>query len=52
MTENPKIIQAEALAVEALDALRTFDITQLVVTDDKKYLGVIHLHDLIREGLI
>jgi arabinose-5-phosphate isomerase len=52
MTKNPKNIAADALAVEALNLLRTFDITQLVVTNGKEYLGVIHLHDLIREGLI
>lgn len=52
MTKNPKNIAADALAVEALNLLRTFDITQLVVTNGREYLGVIHLHDLIREGLI
>jgi arabinose-5-phosphate isomerase len=53
MTLNPKTISASALAVEALDRLRKFDINQLVVvTDDSVYLGFIHLHDLIREGLI
>lgn len=52
MTTNPKTIQPEALAVEALNVLRTFDITQLVVANQKQYLGVLHLHDLIREGLL
>ena len=53
MTVNPKTIIADALAVEALDRLRKFDINQLVVvTGDGSYLGFIHLHDLIREGLI
>ena len=52
MTVSPKSIEASQLAVEALDMLRKFDITQLVVTDGKKYLGIIHLHDLVREGLI
>ena len=52
MTLNPKTISADALAVEALDLLRQHDITQLVVMDETKYLGIIHLHDLIREGLI
>ncbi len=45
-----KTIAADALAVEALDLMRTHDITQLVVTGGNKYLGFIHLHDLIREG--
>jgi arabinose-5-phosphate isomerase len=52
MTSNPKTIEAEALAVEALDLMRNHDITQLVVTSGKQYLGFIHLHDLIREGII
>lgn len=52
MTSNPKTIAADALAVEALDVLRQYDITQLVVTAGPKYLGIIHLHDLVREGLI
>lgn len=52
MTVHPKIIDAEALAVEALDMMRRYDITQLVVTNDKQYAGFIHLHDLIREGII
>lgn len=52
MTLKPKTVAAEALAVEALDLLRQHDITQLVVTEGNKYIGIIHLHDLIREGLI
>ena len=52
MTPHPKTIPPEALAVEALDVLRKFDITQLVVAKQKQYLGVLHLHDLIREGLL
>ena len=52
MTKTPKTIGAEQLAVTALDIMRKKSITQLVVTDQGKYLGFIHLHDLIREGLI
>jgi arabinose-5-phosphate isomerase len=52
MTINPKTIGADELAVDALDLMRKKEITQLVVTDDQKYLGIIHLHDLIKEGLI
>jgi len=52
MTSTPKTINADALAVDALDLMRKKAITQLVVTDNGKYLGFIHLHDLIREGLI
>jgi arabinose-5-phosphate isomerase len=52
MTGNPATIEPDKLAVEALDILRKKEITQLVVTDKGKYLGIIHLHDLVREGLI
>ena len=52
MTANPKTIEADALAVDALDLMRKKEITQLVVTNQNKYLGIIHLHDLVREGLI
>lgn len=52
MSENPKTISPDALAVDALDLMRKFDITQLVVASERKYLGFIHLHDLVREGLI
>jgi arabinose-5-phosphate isomerase len=52
MTPFPKTVQAEALAVEALDLMRKNNITQLLVKHQEKYEGVIHLHDLIREGLI
>lgn len=53
MTRNPKNIGPDALAIEALDLLRKHDITQLVVVDtNQEYLGVLHLHDLIKEGLL
>jgi arabinose-5-phosphate isomerase len=52
MTVNPATINASALAIEALDLLRTKDINQLIVTHENQYAGFIHLHDLIREGII
>lgn len=52
MTTTPKTIGADELAIDALDIMRKKSITQLVVVDGEKYLGFIHLHDLIREGLI
>lgn len=52
MTKNPKNIPPEALAVKALELMRHHSITQLIVVQDGAYLGIIHLHDLIREGLI
>ena len=52
MSKNPKRIAADALATEALDVLRSNNISQLVVIENEFYGGVIHLHDLIREGII
>ena len=52
MSGNPKTITADALATEALDVLRSNNISQLVVIENEFYAGVIHLHDLIREGII
>ncbi len=52
MTRGPQTIEPDRLAVEALDILRKKEISQLLVADKGKYLGIIHLHDLIKEGLI
>ena len=49
---HPKTIEGDALAVDALDRMRKNNITQLIVIEDNHYAGVIHLHDLIREGII
>lgn len=49
---NPKTIDPGSLAVNALDKLRRHDITHLIVTVNNQYLGILHLHDLIKEGLI
>ncbi|MDR1006395.1 MAG: KpsF/GutQ family sugar-phosphate isomerase [Bacteroidales bacterium] len=53
MCRNPKTILYSDLAANALDVMRSKSITQLLVVDEAKhYLGVIHLHDLVREGII
>jgi arabinose-5-phosphate isomerase len=52
MTEKPKTIDADELAVNALELMRGKSITQLAVLKNSEYVGVIHLHDLIREGLV
>lgn len=52
MTINPKTIDSSELAVTALDLMRRNNITQLVVTQNGIYAGIIHLHDLVREGII
>lgn len=52
MGTNPKTIPQDAMAVEALDTLESNNISQILVTDtNNKYLGVVHLHDLIKEGI-
>lgn len=52
MGKNPKTILNDAMAVEALERLENNNITQILVTDlDNKYIGVVHLHDLIKEGI-
>jgi arabinose-5-phosphate isomerase len=52
MTLNPKTIDADELAVNALDMMRKHEITQLLVVKERRYLGMIHLHDLLKEGFI
>lgn len=52
MTTTPKTIGPDELAVDALDLLRKNGISQLAVIENGKYTGIIHLHDLVREGLI
>ena len=52
MTANPKCIQETELVVEALHAMRRYNITQLPVMNGEKYVGVIHLHDILKEGIL
>ena len=52
MGKNPKTIHKDAMAIEALEALENNSITQILVTNDTgNYVGVVHLHDLIKEGI-
>ena len=51
MTSSPKTIEADALVVDALHKMRENSITQLPVICDGKYLGIIHLHDILKEGI-
>ncbi|MFK8059965.1 MAG: SIS domain-containing protein [Polaribacter sp.] len=49
---NPKTINEDAMAVDALNMMENNSITQMLVVDDKNnYVGVVHLHDLIKEGI-
>ncbi len=52
MNRNPKTIDEGEMAVVALNQMKQFNITQLIVTKNNKYEGVVHLHDLLREGII
>lgn len=52
MTTNPKNIGPEELAVQALEQMRTNSITHLVVIENGKYQGILHLHELVKEGLL
>ena len=52
LTPHPKTIAPSLLAVEALEVLRKNDISQLVVAENGIYLGILHIHDLIREGIV
>lgn len=52
LTSNPKSITPEAYAVEALELMRENNITQLVVINNKKLIGFVHLHDLLKEGIV
>ncbi|MBS1734848.1 MAG: KpsF/GutQ family sugar-phosphate isomerase [Bacteroidetes bacterium] len=52
MSDSPKTITSGALAAEALEVMRAYDISQLLVLDDERFAGIVHLHDLVREGII
>lgn len=52
MNTNPKKIDKEVLALNALEVIKENNITQLLVTDAGNYFGMIHLHDLLQEGII
>jgi arabinose-5-phosphate isomerase len=52
MTVNPKMIKSTDLVSDALNILEDFSITQLVVVDEGEYKGVLHLHDILKEGIV
>lgn len=52
MSKNPKTITESAMAIDALDIMENNNITQvLVVNDTNQYVGVVHLHDILKEGI-
>ena len=52
MTKSPKMIQLSAMVTDALNILEDFSITQLVVLENEEYKGVLHLHDIFKEGIV
>jgi arabinose-5-phosphate isomerase len=52
LTANPITVSPQTLAVEALTILKDRDISQLAVTENGMYKGILHLHDLVREGIV
>jgi arabinose-5-phosphate isomerase len=53
MTKSPKTIDADDLAAKALNLMESFSITSLVVTDEKKQpVGIVHLHDILKAGVV
>ncbi len=52
MTRNPKTIKSSDMAVDALNTMENYSITQLVVVDNGEYMGILHLHDILKEGII
>lgn len=52
MSKNPKTIDINQLAVKALEMMRNNNITSILVTENGKYAGIVHLHDLLKEGIV
>ena len=52
MSENPKTISNDAMAVEAIEIMDKYSITQIISVEDEKYSGIVHIHNLTNEGII
>ncbi len=52
MTKNPKTVTPQDMVVDALNLMENFSITQLMVIENNQYIGVIHLHDILKEGIV
>ena len=52
MSKNPKTIEKDQLAVTAFKIMKDNNITRLLVVDNGKYFGIVHLHDILREGIL
>ena len=51
MSSSPKTIEVDAMAIRALETMENNNITQILVVDGNSYVGVVHLHDLLKEGI-
>ncbi|MEY4433277.1 MAG: Arabinose 5-phosphate isomerase KdsD [Bacteroidota bacterium] len=52
MTKNPKITTSQTMVIDAFHQMENFKITQLIVVDDSEFKGILHLHDILKEGII
>lgn len=52
MSYNPKTIESSELAIKAFNLMEKNKITSVIVTDNSRYIGLIHIHDIIREGIV
>lgn len=52
MSKSPKTIEADELAAVALEKMRRYNINQLVAVSGEQYVGILHLQDMVREGII
>lgn len=52
MTKNPKMIASDSMVADALNLLEDNSITQVVVADQGQYKGILHLHDILKEGIV
>jgi arabinose-5-phosphate isomerase len=52
LNKQPITISSNTLAIEAFDLMKAHDISQLIVADDGQYKGMIHIHDLMKEGIL
>lgn len=52
MTKKPKSIEINSMVVDAFNILEDFSITQLVVKNNDEYAGILHLHDILKEGIV
>ncbi len=52
MSKNPKTVNKDELAINAFHLMENNNITQLIVTQKDRYIGMVHLHDILREGIV